>query len=224
MAHRARVILTASVIYTIYTIFIPTFAWLVINQDWYFDIPYLGITYKPWRLLLVTSSLPGLAAAIALFFFPESPKFLLSQEDQNRAMNAIATVHRWNNGKNAKLAFSELLEEFESVEIRKQILENRKSRFPLVKSIWSQTMPLFQSAYLRPTLLICAIQFFAYATASGFFMFFPEISNRMARNVDSFTEPSSLMCDIINMDVTNVSGNSTTDDVGFEQVFEYHND
>lgn len=31
----------------------------VINQEWQFEIPFVGIIYKPWRLFFVICSLPG---------------------------------------------------------------------------------------------------------------------------------------------------------------------
>lgn len=38
-----------------------------------------------------------------------------------------------------------------------------------------------------------------YATSNGFYMFFADILNRMATNLDSFTEPRISMCEAINM-------------------------
>lgn len=57
---RGRAIMGSSIIFGISCLFLPLLAWLVINQDWQFDIPFIGITYKPWRLFFIICSLPGI--------------------------------------------------------------------------------------------------------------------------------------------------------------------
>lgn len=53
--------------------------YLILNQDLSFQVPMLNIEYKPWRMYLVACSLPSLLCAVAVLFFPESPKFLYSK-------------------------------------------------------------------------------------------------------------------------------------------------
>lgn len=43
----------SSVIYGISCILLPLIAGAVINLDFKYDIPLIGITYTPWRLFLV---------------------------------------------------------------------------------------------------------------------------------------------------------------------------
>lgn len=149
-----------------YVIF-PLVAFAIINQDWEFKISLLNVVYKPWRLFIVASSFPGLLAAIALIFTPESPKFVLSQGNQSETIKIIDIMNRWNNGKDSKLDIVEIFEEADSIENRQRILKTKQSRFPLVKTIWNQTAPLFKSPHLGPTLLLCSLQFWVYYTSSG---------------------------------------------------------
>lgn len=104
-----------------------------------------------------------------------------------------------NTGKSVEFEVFDIYEELESVENRNRIMESKKSRFPFLKSVWIQTAPLFQPPYLFSTILVCTIQFGIYATSNGFYMFFADILNRMATNLDSFTEPRISMCEVINM-------------------------
>lgn len=69
----------------------------------------------------------------------------------------------------------------------------------MLSSVWIQTAPLFRSPYLFSTILVCTVQFGIYFTSNGFYMFFADILNRMASNLDNFTEPRLSMCEIINM-------------------------
>lgn len=158
----------ASAVYYNFTCALPALlAFVTINQDWHYDIPLLGIVYRPWRLYMVLCSLPGLIAHIALTFLPESPRFVLEQGDQKKAIEIINSMNRWNNGKSAALDIEEILEEPETIENRKRIAACQQSRYPLLTSIWNQTAPLFEAKYLQLTLVICIMQFIIYYTCNG---------------------------------------------------------
>lgn len=183
----------------------PLNAWLLINQDWSFQVPFIDITYRPWRLFMVVCSLPGLLSALVLLFLPESPKFILGQGNQVAAHRILQNMNRWNNGKESPFEEFEIHEEIESIENRKRILANRSGRFPLFKMIWHQTAPLFKPPYLKSTVILCALQFGIYSICLGFFMFFAEILNKMSTNLDDFIDDRIMMCDAINMESFNMS-------------------
>lgn len=143
--------------------------------------------------------LVGLLAFFILLFLPETPKFVLGQGDKSGAYEILRKMHRMNTGKRDEFEVFDIYEELESVENRNRMMESKQSRFPFLKSVWIQTAPLFQPPYLFSTILVCTIQFGIYATSNGFYMFFADILNRMASNLDSFTEPRISMCEAINM-------------------------
>lgn len=187
-------------------IFGPLIAWGVINQDWQFEVPLIGIIYKPWRLYFVAISLPEIFVAIILLFLPESPKFVLSQGNKMEAYEILKKVNRWNNGKKASLDQFELKEEPDSIEIKQRLVDCKKSRFPLLKSIWMQTAPLFKPPYLYSTLLISVFQFVSYASGHGFFMFFGQIMNQMAAYSNN---DQMMMCKAINMQPANITSSQS---------------
>lgn len=195
----------SALIFGVSCLLLPLIAWFIINQDWEFHVPMIDITYKPWRLFLVVCGIPGFLASVSLTFLPESPKFVLGQGNKMKAYEILQKMNRWNNGKKNQLELFEIYEESESIENRRRILDTKDSRFPLLKCVWVQTAPLFKPPHLAPTLLICFIQFGIYATSNGFYMFFAEILNKMASNLDSFTEQRMGMCDIINMKPANMT-------------------
>lgn len=203
----------SAVIFGLSCSLLPLIAWMVINHDWQFAIPLIGIIYKPWRLFLVVCSLPGFLVFVILIFLPESPKFVLSQGKPMEAYKILQTVNRVNNGKNAQLELFEIYEETETIENRKRIEESKKSRFPLLTSVWIQTAPLVKPPHLLTTILICTIQFSIFATSTGFYMFFAEILNKMATNLDNFVDQRMMMCDIIHMKPAQFNG--TTNEVSF---------
>lgn len=139
-----------------------------------------------------------------LIFLPESPKFELGQGDEFAAYTILRKIHRMNAfGKcNTSTEFEvfEMMEEPESIENRKRQLEySQNSRFPFLSSVWTQTVPLFCPPYLLATTILCGVQFSLYAISSGFFMFFADILNRMAINLEGIADPRMPMCEVINM-------------------------
>lgn len=203
--HRAKAIMQSAIIYGISCLLLPLIAVVVINQDWQFDIPYIGVTFKPWRMFIIVCALPGLISCIVLMFLPESPKFVLGQGDKAGAYKVLQKMHRINNGQKEVFEDFEIFEEPESIANRQRILKAKESRFPLFESVCIQTSPLFRAPYLFSTILICIIQFGIYATSNGFYMLVPEILNKISSTVDSFTDQRIAMCTVINMDITNVT-------------------
>lgn len=166
-ARRSRAIMIASILYGIMCMLLPFIAMLVINQDWQLDIPFVGVVYKPWRLFLAVSSLPGLIAWACFFFLPESPKFVLGQGDHQGAIAIVAEVHRRNNGKKAVFDITEIHEEAESIENRQRLLQCQQSRFPFLSSVGVQTVPLFKPPYLQSTIITITIQFCVFYVGNG---------------------------------------------------------
>lgn len=204
---RGRAIMGAALIFGIFCILLPVIAWLVINQEWQFYVPIFDINFKSWRFFLIVCGLPSLVSYIALIFLPESPKFTLGQGDQATTIQILEKINRWNNGgSSAKpLGIEELFEEMETVENRNNLLRSGGKQISLYESLVAQTAPLFSSRYLRTTLLACTIQFGIFATSNGMYMWFPEILNRMANNLDSVTDDRIRMCDVITKSVRNTT-------------------
>uniref|UniRef100_A0A1Y9G865 Major facilitator superfamily (MFS) profile domain-containing protein n=1 Tax=Anopheles albimanus TaxID=7167 RepID=A0A1Y9G865_ANOAL len=184
----SRAIMGASFVFGVGCILLPLIAWLVINQEWEYTIPLLNIVYKPWRLFLVVCGLPSLVCALALLYFPESPKFLFSHGHEQETIAIIHHMHRWNTrGKASKLMLNSLLQETEAEQTkqRREEAANAKSPFKLLKQMWHQTASLFMGSYLKSAVIICVLQFGIYLSCSGMYMFFPDILNRIAKLEDA---------------------------------------
>lgn len=180
----------------------PLAAWYIINEDWQFQVAFLDLTYKPWRVFVIFCGFCAFSSALGLAFLPESPKFVLSQGNQMGAYEILVKMNRWNNGKKSQLEEFEIVEEAEAIENKQRLLNYRNSRCPLLKSVWNQTALLFKSPYLKSTILLCTIQFGTYLTSNGFFIFFAEIINKMSAKLDNFVDQRIMMCDVINMKST----------------------
>lgn len=216
---RSRAIMGASVIFGITCIMLPLLAWLVINQSWELYIPYVEVTYKPWRLFLVVCGLPSLLCAFALIPVPESPKFVLGQGKQTECIRILQLIYRWNVGSERSqrepLEIDSIIEELESIERREfNAADRAKSAGPLLhllKSMWLQTAPLFRSPNLKRTFIACTMQFGIYVTSNGMYMWFPDILNRAADFMARRPGDNLNLCEILTATKVDFSNfNATT--------------
>lgn len=191
--------MSCSILFAISCNLLSLLVWAILDHEWQFDIPLIGITYKPWRLFIVVCGLPSLLSFLILCFLPESPKFVLGQGKHDEAYQILQKMNQINNGKGSTLEQFDIYEEPESIKNRERVLECKKSRFPFLASVWLQTAPLFKPPHLCPTLLLCLIQFCIYITSNGFYMHFADILNRMATNIDDYKTQRVMMCDVINL-------------------------
>ncbi|XP_059609397.1 uncharacterized protein LOC132256844 [Phlebotomus argentipes] len=185
MKTRSRAIMAASTIFGLGGMLMPALAWLVMNNTWSLEIPFLGIAYKPWRLFLVVCGLPNLFCAVSLLSLPESPKFVLSQGRQSDTIKILQRIYAINTGQDREtLKICAIIEEYESLASRKHNEQNAKGPCRVLRSMYNQTAPLFMGEHLRKTLIACVLQFGIFTTSNGMYMFFPEILNRIATHMD----------------------------------------
>ena len=55
-----------------------------------------GAVCRSWRLFLLLSSLPALLTGLSLFWFPESPRYLLSRGRPDLALRSLQQVFATN--------------------------------------------------------------------------------------------------------------------------------
>lgn len=180
----------------------PSFALLIINQEWSFPIELLNVTYKPWRLFLVASSLPCLACGIALMLLtPESPKFTFSQGDECETLRILQKMYSINTGKSIESYPVKTLKK--DGEYGEGIREKSEG---FLRFMWSQSAPLFRGRHLRNFLTACFVQFAVCSTCNGFWTFFPEIMNRIT--LWTASDPSHVSATVC--EIWHSVGNSTT--------------
>lgn len=73
-------------------------AWLVVPQSWSFTIWDGAFVYNSWRIFLSLCGVPTLIGVVCLCFFPESPKFLMTQGRNEDALEIFRKIFRVNTG------------------------------------------------------------------------------------------------------------------------------
>nr|XP_036221542.1 synaptic vesicle glycoprotein 2B-like [Bactrocera oleae] len=196
---RSRAIMCSGVIYSVVGMLLPIIAYLVINQDWVLSLTFLRISYRPWRVFLIVCGVPGLLCSLIIYILPESPKFLLTVGEETKAIQVLQKMHRWNNGKETLKITHILPDDDTSIIISKLNHCDSNSNFALVflLTMWNQTAPLFERKYLKMTVIICNIQFWALVAANGLYMWFPQTINSVAAFIQEHPGEHKHICEIV---------------------------
>ncbi|EDW81273.2 uncharacterized protein Dwil_GK11975 [Drosophila willistoni] len=187
--HRAVVVNYSTMFVSVTAIFVPATAWMILSSDW--SIGLVGdFVFRPWRFIMFVNLLPGFLAGLLLLYYPESPKFLLSQNQIKEAVSAVAWIGQLNRG----ISINQILncDEFtlkpenqnRSILINKNILSN----------IARATMPLFHKPHVLNFILCNLAIFGMFFSSNGMQFWFPEIVNRSSRAENA---NSSTVCEIL---------------------------
>ncbi|XP_053605848.1 synaptic vesicle glycoprotein 2C-like isoform X2 [Plodia interpunctella] len=141
-------------------------------------ISWLGLDYRPWRLLMQIISLPGVFGALGMACLHESPKFLLSKGRDAEALEALASMYSVNSGKKMDdFPVSTVYLEDES-----RPDDNDQS---FGRRMWHQTAPLFKPPLLKNSLKLYYLLLCAFMTSTGFTMWVPTLTNAYFDGADS---------------------------------------
>lgn len=69
----------------------------ILAYDWSFEL-YSGYLFRPWRLLMVVYTSPGIIAALWILNFKESPRFLVMKNRLDKAADVLKWINKVNRG------------------------------------------------------------------------------------------------------------------------------
>ncbi|KAI5631038.1 major facilitator superfamily domain-containing protein [Phthorimaea operculella] len=142
----------------------------------------LGIEYRPWRLLVLLLSLPGLLGTIGVALLHESPKFLLSKKREDEALKVLKKFFELNNYRSKQNCFnvdSLYLDDFT------QLKDEDAPKVSFICRMWKQTAPLFKPPLLKNSFIIYYLLLCAYMTATGYTIWIPTITNAYFNGQDN---------------------------------------
>lgn len=163
--------------------FCPGVAWLILTFQHIasisFFIPLIDMNYSIWRLFLLLCSLLSGSVSILLCFLPESPKFLLAQEKHDEALKILQDIYRRNRRTDGAYPVHNII-------LNELLAKKETETVSFLRQVVQQTSPLFKPPLLINTARTCFIMFSLFAASSGFFMWTPDILNKLLdhRNQD----------------------------------------
>lgn len=225
-AKRGSMLSFMAAFWTLGNLFVAGLAWLVIPH-------HIGIftetfSYNSWRIFLLICSVPSFVVASLLFLLPESPKFLVSKNRKEEAMEIFRTIYSINTG-NDKEQYPVkhlIVEEGVSKETQATeppLIEKCKMVF---RDVISNSKQLFVTPILRFTLISITINFTFHIGYYGLMMWFPELFNRFDKYFkDNPTETSASVCVVTEyatshggQEVTNVCDSNIPESVFIESL------
>ncbi|XP_043507973.1 synaptic vesicle glycoprotein 2B-like isoform X2 [Frieseomelitta varia] len=171
--HRSRTYMWLGVFFSLGNISLPCIAWLIIPQKWTINTGSGAMEINSWRVFLAICSLPEFLACIALFAFPESPRFLLLKGRRQEALEVFKKIYSVNTGKNRDTYPIKDIEDEYSV---KSARDNIKDE---LRSCWQQIRPLFLSPNIFKLIAIGMIQLGATIGSNSIRLWMPQLFTMM---------------------------------------------
>lgn len=169
-------------------------SWLVLSTDWSFEITD-SFHFKPWRLIILFSLLPGLIGGLLLLSFPESPKLLLAQEKETEALTALNWISQYNKGLDLAVVLKSSAISLKPEELADADLLTMGRGCAIFTNIWKATVPLFYKPHGFNVILAVVALFGMMFASNGMQIWFPEIVNRSAGGLQSGN--SATVCEIL---------------------------
>ncbi|RVE44301.1 hypothetical protein evm_011025 [Chilo suppressalis] len=169
---------------------VAVLAYPILPLEFSYWIDFLGIQYRPWRLLALVMALPCAATACLLQFFHESPKFLASQGRYEESLKVLKSIYAVNSGDRAdNFPVKKLIEDEEN--------QAQGSEGSILKSLYKQTVPLFKPPLLKNTMKLFYLVIVIYMTGSGFILWLPYIMNNLFSVLESGGGQGMNLCTVI---------------------------
>ncbi|XP_045767274.1 synaptic vesicle glycoprotein 2A-like isoform X1 [Maniola jurtina] len=181
-SRRAAAIAWGSAFISFSFMILPGLAWVIIPGTWSF--PLFGFKMVPWRVFIWSWCAPGLVAASALLWLPESPRYLLSSSGPEKALPVLAKMYAYNhNTREANYPVERI--------VTGNIETSKSGGF--VGAVKNITL-LFRPPLLRCVCISHTLMFAVFMLSSGLYVWVPDILNSMLR---STSEDSITICQII---------------------------
>ncbi|KAI8421251.1 hypothetical protein MSG28_008308 [Choristoneura fumiferana] len=190
--------------------FSPILALLILPLTFNIPIPWLSITYRPWRLLTLLCAIPLGVGAVMMYFLYESPKFLANSGENDKALEVLRKIFKINGGKK---------ENYQVKELENNQSESQ-SKLKFWESISEQTVPIFKPPLLWRTLQLFYLLVLCCSTNNVFVMWYPTIVNSFFTSFSKDVIEDQNFCDRV---VDNIAaGASETGDLACDDTISYN--
>ncbi|XP_026727143.1 synaptic vesicle glycoprotein 2B-like [Trichoplusia ni] len=166
-AHRSQFLLIMNA-FNIASEFVAfSLAYLILPLSFKFSLPWMGITFRPWRLYTLVMALPLGVAALFFLYLSESPKYLASCGEYSKALKVLKRMYKINGGKNDGFPVKHILPTDVST----------KPDSSFWKTIAHHTVPMFKPPLLWRTIQLFFLLALCCSVNNVIVMWFPTMVN-----------------------------------------------
>ncbi|XP_066246103.1 synaptic vesicle glycoprotein 2B-like isoform X2 [Euwallacea similis] len=213
--YRETILCWMELFWTLGVIVLPGIAWIIIPMEFEY-ISDNNFKFASWNLFVAACAIPSIFIGLWLFFFPESPKFLLECGEADAALDVLRDMYSSNyNDDGANFPVRSLREKVRTLSVVSQqstrSIRSLRIRKPkelklLLREIWEQTKALCKPPHLRYTAITCAIQFGLTTSYYTLMIWFPELFYRFEEFESINPNQKARVCQVSSVVV---SSNST---------------
>ncbi|XP_053605867.1 solute carrier family 22 member 6-like isoform X3 [Plodia interpunctella] len=149
-------------------------------------MPFLGIHWTPWRAIALVYSIPSVVSLVWLFFMQDSPKFVLENDQAERALKILQSIYKVNN-----LGSKKTLEVAAVVRKRQSEMVNQKL------SLLEKLKPFIRPPLRRKIIIITTL--YAFQFMWPFKVWLPTIANQMMSIIETGKGSDLTLCRIIRL-------------------------
>ncbi|XP_047531706.1 putative transporter svop-1 [Vanessa atalanta] len=159
----------------------------VLQLKFSYYIPYLNIEFTSWRLLNLVFATPCALGAVGMYFSYESPRFLLSVGEEEKALKVLKGIYMINTGKSG-----------DDYNVSSVVLgeDTGKPSNGFWSSLVAQTVPLMKPPLLKNTLLLSVMFVIVYFGINPFLTWLPYIADGVMKAIERGDDNLSF-CDML---------------------------
>ncbi|XP_046967504.1 putative transporter svop-1 [Vanessa cardui] len=159
----------------------------VLQMHFSYVIPYLNMEFTPWRLLNLVFTIPLALVAVGMYFSYESPRFLLSIGEEEKALKVLKGIYMMNTGNNG-----------EDYNVSSVVFDEDKHKQTsgFWSSIVAQTVPLVKPPLLKNTLMLSVMFVIVYFGINPFLTWLPYIADGLMKAIERGDDNLSF-CDML---------------------------
>ncbi|XP_071448700.1 synaptic vesicle glycoprotein 2C-like [Hetaerina americana] len=176
LATRDRSLCGLELSWSIAITILPGIAAAVIPQTWAYEFGGGFLILNSWRVFIMMCALPSLTNALCLAFLPEAPRYLMSKNRLEEALQAFQWIHHINMGKDREYAVT-------SLRPSPPAPEGPKVGRPCepYSALASQARALFSQPLLTASALTLIVQTLLMTCYHTLILWFPDLFDRYDR-------------------------------------------
>lgn len=191
------------------------FAWAIIPHNIGWSDPD-SFQYNSWRIFVAVCAVPSFLVAVALLWLPESPRFLVTQGKEEKALSVLRQIYIRNGGLSGGFPVSSLVVE----RVSPHIIEKNRNILSTVRKAFQKTAKLFSPSLVRNTTIMIVINFTIQFGYYGLWLWFPELFNKLELYYKAHPDDSVTVCEVIGIEVeSNTTTTACVEHIPDDQVF-----
>lgn len=181
--YRAKVVLLMGIAFSLAQIYLPLIAWVILPyREMEFSIFENTFQIHTWNIFILLSGLPSLISSVCHYFLPESPKFLMTCGENEKALKVFQLVYSMNSGKPKNtFPIKKLVDETTLHEGDPKFCQitAHRSKMQALREGWQQIRPLFKTPHVLPMALVATIQLGSMMGLNTLRLWLPQIFTAM---------------------------------------------